>query len=349
MSSISVVKQFIKPWCPEGGQPRYYVNDWVNRIYSQLEDYTKTHHDCPPIESISRWAKVWYDGNGIVHVDGLYDLSLTNFIADTMGKTQFLDADQDSKNGKIEVPWAELIDDVPRRDEGFAAVFSMNGREFWVDMEFLAHEKYRNKAYILEDGTHVFESESSHLTELVLELMNQYESSNPKSESADFMPFIVDIPIESSYQSTKQRDGRKWIENAEPTFATTSDLFPDDPERERVIKASNKTKVKQKKVDHEDVIQQHKLDFDLEKEIRKQAKETRLPMSRWTKAVIIETCEGAGIPEKSMDIIKGMTLKGIQTRFLVYDGTDVTGNDYDSSQQRHTKFWRLDIDAIRSL
>lgn len=29
-------------------------------------------------------------------------------------------------------------------------------------------------------------------------------------------------------------------------------------------------------------------------------------------------------------------------------GTDITGNEYNSMQQRHTKFYRLDIEYIKS-
>ena len=44
-----------------------------------------------------------------------------------------------------------------------------------------------------------------------------------------------------------------------------------------------------------------------------------------------------------------MRLDEIRSSCLIYDGTDITGNEHSPMQQRHTKFYRLDIDSIRLL
>ena len=55
------------------------------------------------------------------------------------------------------------------------------------------------------------------------------------------------------------------------------------------------------------------------------------------------------MPRESIAALKRMRMEDIRSTLLLYDGTDITGNDYIYEQQRHTKFYRLDFDVIRML
>lgn len=56
----------------------------------------------------------------------------------------------------------------------------------------------------------------------------------------------------------------------------------------------------------------------------------------------------AGIPECQPAVQSRMKPDEVRSTCLIYDGTDITGNEYNSMQQRHTKFYRLDIEYIKS-
>lgn len=63
----------------------------------------------------------------------------------------------------------------------------------------------------------------------------------------------------------------------------------------------------------------------------------------------MDVARRAGIPEDKLVLLDAMNLKDIRDLLLEYVGTDITGNDYDSSQQRHTRFYRLRFDDIMRL
>lgn len=61
------------------------------------------------------------------------------------------------------------------------------------------------------------------------------------------------------------------------------------------------------------------------------------------------TDENSGwYPRVSARRAVGMKPDEVRSTCLIYDGTDITGNEYNSMQQRHTKFYRLDIEYIKS-
>ena len=290
MSSIRTIKQQLEPW-NKFGQDRYYVNDWVDRIYPELKDYVDSHPKCHPIESIARWAKVWYDANGSIHVEGLYDTWLTNFIAKTMEETQFLDDEYDPYYGCPEIPWPELLSHVPVTVAGPTAVFVLKGREYKVNADFLAHERWTNKAHVTPGGYVHFESESSDLTELVLEIVNDFLKSVPFGMFGDMPVMFPEVPSDPQGHVRRERDGRRWVDVPESPPA----LFPDDPELERYQNG--------------------------------QAQRS-LPEGAWTKREILWTCRFVKVPEEALKVLEGMSEKGIRARFLVQAGEGPGGRLY---------------------
>lgn len=290
MSSIRTIKQQLEPW-NKFGQDRYYVNDWVDRIYPELKDYVDSHPKCHPIESIARWAKVWYDANGSIHVEGLYDTWLTNFIAKTMEETQFLDDEYDPYYGCPEIPWSELLSHVPVTVAGPTAVFVLKGREYKVNADFLAHERWTNKAHVTPGGFVHFESESSDLTELVLELVNDFLKSVPFGMFGDMLVMFPEVPADSQEHVRRERDGRRWVDVPESPPA----LFPDDPELERYQNG--------------------------------QAQRS-MPEEAWTKREVLWTCRFVKVPEEALKVLEGMSEKGIRARFLVKAGEGPGGRLY---------------------
>ena len=290
MSSIRTIKQQLEPW-NKFGQDRYYVNDWVDRIYPELKDYVDSHPKCHPIESIARWAKVWYDANGSIHVEGLYDTWLTNFIAKTMEETQFLDDEYDPYYGCPEIPWSELLSHVPFTLDGPTAVFVLKDREYKVNADFLAHERWTNKAHVTPDGFIHFESESSDLTELVLEIVNDFLKSSPFGMFGDTPMMFAVEPVDVTTSVQKERDGRRWVDHP----VSLPPLFPDDPELER----------------HENE-QAHR----------------SMSEKAWTKREVLWTCRFVKVPEEALKVLEGMSEKGIRARFLVQAGEGPDGMLY---------------------
>ena len=132
-------------------------------------------------------------------------------------------------------------------------------------------------------------------------------------------------------------------------------LNPDDPERARLEyhppeKKETKPKRREEPVqppECQKYVRRYTQE-EYDRIVHEQAAETTHPMSKWTKAEIIEVCEKAGVPCESISALKRMKLADIRATCMVYDGTEITGNDYNSEQQRHTKFYRLDIEYIKS-
>ncbi len=62
----------LRPWTSPSGEVRYYVNDWFDRVKDVLEICVNEEWNAPTMEKIKR-AKVWFDSEGKVHVDGLKD------------------------------------------------------------------------------------------------------------------------------------------------------------------------------------------------------------------------------------------------------------------------------------
>lgn len=73
------------------------------------------------------------------------------------------------------------------------------------------------------------------------------------------------------------------------------------------------------------------------------------PISYWRKGEVIDYCIGQGVSPECIAVLRRMTLPDIRSTCLVYVGTDITGNEYDEAKQRHTKFWRVDLDYVNGL
>ena len=79
MANITTIKDKLKAWTPTNGQPRYYVNDWKEIIGLDVDYYNTGNVKSVTYEgtdiSNNRYnkklssTKVYFDGEGIVHVD----------------------------------------------------------------------------------------------------------------------------------------------------------------------------------------------------------------------------------------------------------------------------------------
>ena len=63
----------------------------------------------------------------------------------------------------------------------------------------------------------------------------------------------------------------------------------------------------------------------------------------------MENCRISGVPEEALNALARIPLKDILDNFLIYAGTDLTGNESDPSKQRHTNFYRLNFERIENL
>lgn len=133
MSDIRAIRQNLKPWPDEDTPRRYYVNDWCRLIDADLKGYLSEHPRCPSIGLLKKVGKVWYDNDGNVHVEGIYNPHLTCFIAKTMSETQFTEYDYDPSIGAIGIDWKSLIQDIPYEIREGACAFRYKGEEYIVD------------------------------------------------------------------------------------------------------------------------------------------------------------------------------------------------------------------------
>lgn len=88
---------------------------------------------------------------------------------------------------------------------------------------------------------------------------------------------------------------------------------------------------------------------DIARSKRQSAEAESRPRSRWTKADIIALCRDARMPRKSVEAVRRMTLDQIFRTCMAYDCTEITGNEYNDCQQRHTKFYRIDFAEVELL
>ena len=85
MSNIEAVRRFLTPWKTRNGEVRYYVDDWIERIFPSLKTYLITHDSAPTIPELEK-AKVWYSDDAEAHVDYVDDQGTREFIATEMSK-----------------------------------------------------------------------------------------------------------------------------------------------------------------------------------------------------------------------------------------------------------------------
>lgn len=320
MSDIRTIRQKLKPWPSYDDPKRYYVNDWTERISSELSDYRMTHPKTPSISLLKNVGKVWYDNFGTIHVDGIYSQDLTFFIAKTMADTQFTESEYDpSRNARI-IDWPTMIQKIKCERTNGLCIFDYNGRKYRVDEDYLEQQIIFNPAYLGPEGIR-FESDSIDLQELVLKCIadnefNQFDRLN-NPDDFHFLSSLADC--------------------------NGIDLYVQE-EKPPVKKMKT---CKEKGVPEEPIVRVVEIDRDRMR--RQYAREKTQPLSYWSKKEILETCRDAGVAEESISALKKMKLDDIRRWFLVLDSTDITGNMDDFRQQRHTRFWRLDVDKVGKL
>ena len=341
MSDIRAIRNHLRAWPSINDPKRYYVNDWVERIQHELGVYLASHPRCPSFGLLRKVGKVWYDTDASVHVEGIYDWDLTRFIAKTMEDTQFIyyDPGDNLPSGEV-IDWGQFTDSLPHdmRDETY--FFEYKGETYPVNVTVYCWEREHNKAVRLSDGTIMFDSDSSALWELVIRLIadgvvkRNYDYLFGSDTSMNHMPSI--------YELNATCDPKVY----------SSNLHPDDPERVRVegrVTEPVRGPEPVKRTEPEPRVTFRRLtDEEIEQMSREAAAETTHPKTGWTKAEVMDVARGAGVPEEQLAILSKMRLDEIRSTCLIYDGTDITGNEYNSMQQRHTRFYRLDIEYIKS-
>ena len=73
------------------------------------------------------------------------------------------------------------------------------------------------------------------------------------------------------------------------------------------------------------------------------------PLTQWSKTEIIRACQGRGMPEASIEVLRRMSLEDVRATVLVLHDTRITGSHTDPWRTRHTRFWVVDYDFVRGL
>ena len=322
MSYIGVIKIYLNPWFGRDGRIRYYVNDWQDLLKPDIEAYCK--FNCCPSDAI-RYGKVWYDSDAHSHADGIPDNGLSRFIERTMDCTQYLGPNERSEHEYRQYDWTKLSERVPRDFKGDSedpllfphrgvTVFHYNGRDFYVEHSYLMEQMESNAFayYHTESGKVWFECDASDLWEFVLELVNDEIKADAVRAKTDY--------LFGSEASIFEMPG-----TAEPAPKKK----PSKTEPKPSFRTPTAAEIEQCRIER------------IEAESR--------PRSRWNKRDIMDNCREAKVPEKALMVLDRMKLDDILNLFLIYNDTDMTGNCNNWEQQRHTRFYRLDMDAIRAL
>ena len=361
MSDIRAIRNQLRAWPSINDPKRYYVNDWTERIQHELGTYLASHPGCPSVGLLRKVGRVWYDPDANVHVENIYDRGLSAFIAETMERTQFhyFDPGDFVSAGDV-IDWGPMTDALPHemRDETY--FFEYKGETYPVNVTVYCWERENNMAVRNPDGSITFDSMSGALWELVVRLLAESESERPmnvmhvlfgpEAGRELFSGEVEPVPGADKSKSSPGtwQGGREWPEPSriEPTY----DLNPDDPEGARIEGRGTEPKSDQEL--SERVVPRPTFrrltDEEIERMSREAAAETTHPKTGWTKAEVMDVARRAGVPEEQLAVLSRMKLDEIRSTCLIYDGTDITGNEYNSMQQRHTKFYRLDIEYIKS-
>ena len=333
MADPFTIRQRLAPWVGRNGQVRYYVRDVDKLIGGDLwrEGEKVGHYN---FLNDSKMAKVWFDDSGRVHVENVSDPLAAEAIArliDAHFSVYSVSVPDDS----VVLDWSEATDALPHDLKDQTYLFDYKGRTYYVNVTVYCRERDQNVAVRASDGSLSFESDSSDLWELVVELYKDGRIRRKESFPDMFQSL-------SSWDSVRP----------EPTRAESArNLSPDDPERARVEGRGVEPRRKPEPAGRaEPEPRLHRLtDEEIERMSREAAAETTHPKTGWTKAEVMDVATRAGVPKDKLDLLSQMNLKDIRDNLLSYDGTDITGNEYDSSQQRHTKFYRLRFDDILRL
>ena len=169
----------------------------------------------------------------------------------------------------------------------------------------------------IEAGTIYFECKASDLWELVLELVND-KIEEDRQRKDDFMLGIFETMNinTTSINAPVPHEDRPTTPHVEHRYD-----FP---------------------MSDQNLVLRQIWGEELDRMRVERIKEEARPRSRWNKAGILENCIKIGIHDNSVEALRRMTLKDVLESYLIYVSTDITGNEYDSTKQRHTKFYRLD-------
>lgn len=321
MSDINIIMWSLRPWVGREGPVRYYVNDWKDLLKMDVVAYCKIN-GCPV--DATRYGRVWYDEDARAHVNGVSDFGLSHFIERTMERTQFLTPFEVPRHEYDMYDWTKLSERVSRDFRGDADedllfpskgvnVFHYKGRDFYVEHSYLMEQMKSNPfAYRhIESGTVWFECEASDLWEFVLELVNdEIKAEKERARAARLEP----MPLISVIPEKKEPAPKKELPKPGP-FVFLREMTESEKEQRYIEQIESESR----------------------------------PRTRWNKKDIIDNCREAKVPQKALKVLKKMNLDEILNRFLIYDDTNVTGNSYNYEQQRHTRFYRLDMDGIRAL
>lgn len=332
MADLSEIRRRLKAWPSINDPRRYYVNDLENLIRDGLWAKCNELGYFKPMDVV-RYAKVWFDNQGRVHVEGVYDQRSAGIIGIVVDY-EFSAFYPSNQGDAVVFDWSEATDALPHDLKDQTYLFDYKGRIYYVNVTVYCRERDQNVAVRASDGSLSFESDSSDLWELVVELYKDGRIRRKESFPDMFQSL-------SSWDSVRP----------EPTRAESArNLSPDDPERVRVEGRGVEPRRKPEPAGRaEPESRLHRLtDEEIEQMSREAAAETTHPKTGWTKAEVMDVARRAGVPEEQLAVLSRMKLDEIRSTCLIYDGTDITGNEYNSMQQRHTKFYRLDIEYIKS-
>lgn len=311
MADPFTIRQSLAPWVGRNGLVRYYVRDVDKLVGNDLwkEGERIGHYN---FLNDAKTAKVWFDDSGRIHVENVADPLAAEAIARLVDQ-RFLVSSVTVPEGSAVLDWSEATDALPHEMRDQTYLFDYKGRIYYVNVTVYCWERDHNAAVLSPDGSIGFESDSSDLWELVVEL---YKDGRIEKKPSILDIFGSQVP---QYSPPKREDDH--VKKPKPAART-------EPEPRFVLRRLT--------------------DEEIERISREAAAETTHPKTGWTKTEVMDVARRAGVPEEQLAVLSRMKLDEIRSTCLIYDGTDITGNEYNSMQQRHTKFYRLDIEYIKS-
>lgn len=85
-------------------------------------------------------------------------------------------------------------------------------------------------------------------------------------------------------------------------------------------------------------------------EAAEEPEDARLPMSYWSKERILDYCsKSSKVSKDALEFLSRMKLGDLRSFALKKFYTSMTGSLYDSSRNRHTDFYGLDLENIATL
>lgn len=236
------------------------------------------------------------------------------------------------------ISWVDYVEEIPHEINSEVYRFKLHGKEYAIDTFVYNEERmYNNLVFISgtsENYRLIFDSYAMNLQDLVLQTINDCIKDGKIYYDSGLFGVIYydsglfgDPDIETGW---KERPAIEtgWRYKTEPKKIMSKPKQELERRKEPPIQYWTPT---------EDELAQMRIDS---------AKEKNLPWSKWTKAEIMETCTEAGVSENILKALSKIKLSDLRAMFLIYDDTRMTGNDYNWEQQRNTRFYRLDIDAI---